>query len=77
MEKGVYFMKKLRKTSLCLYILGLLFLVACAGGTEENDVIGPFLRARAGLYQESDQIVAYLQEITSSQMPQQGKKLAV
>ena len=67
-------MKKLRKTSLCLYILGLLFLVACGRGTEENEVIGPFLRARADLYQESDQIVAYLQEITSSQMPPAGEK---
>lgn len=75
MEKGVYFMKKLRKTSLCLFILGLLFLVACGQGEKENEVIGLFLRARADLYQESDQIVAYLQEITSSQMPPAGKEV--
>lgn len=37
MEKGVYFMKKLRKTSLCLFILGLLFLVACGQGEKEKE----------------------------------------
>lgn len=72
MEKGVRLVKK---SYLVIFILGLFFLVACAGGTEENEVIGPFLRARADLYQESDQIVTYLQEITSSQMPPSGEKV--
>lgn len=72
MEKGVRLVKK---SYLVIFILGLFFLGACAGGTEENDVIGPFLRARADLYQESDQIVTYLQEITSSQMPPAGEEV--
>ena len=72
MEKGVRLVKK---SYLVIFILGLFFLVACAGGTEENDVIGPFLRARADLYQKSDQIVTYLQEITSSQMPPAGEEV--
>ncbi|WP_072469903.1 hypothetical protein [Urinicoccus massiliensis] len=72
MEKGVRLVKK---SYLVIFILGLFFLVACAGRTEENEVIGPFLRARADLYQKSDQIVAYLQEITSSQMPPAGEEV--
>lgn len=58
---------------LLVLVLLIFFLAACGRG-EENEVIGPFLRARADIYQEKDKYVKEMQEVASSQMPLEGKK---
>ncbi len=59
---------------LLIVVLVILFLAACGRGEEENEVIGPFLRTRADLYQEKDKYVKAMQEVASSQMPLEGEK---
>ncbi len=59
---------------LLVLVLLIFFLAACGRGEEENEVIGPFLRARADLYQGKDKYVKAMQKYTSSQMPLEGQK---
>lgn len=55
-------------------VLLIFFLAACGRGEEENEMIGPFLRARADFYQEKDKYMKEMQEVASSQMPLEGEK---
>lgn len=58
---------------LLIVVLVILFLAAC-GRSQEDEVIGPFLRARADFYKEKDKYVKEMQKYASSQMPLEGEK---
>lgn len=59
---------------LLILVILIFFLAACGRKEKENEVIGPFLRARPDLYQEKDKYVKTMQEVASSQMPLEGEK---